>query len=409
MTTLTPLSLASTPTLNGKSARRDLTQRLAPFFRFGILALVYTFAASASLQRFMTSYGFRGDQQGWGLERMIDGTAHRPFAYRVLSPTLIRAASSVVADRIPGRVRQFLVEESPVLRLRNASEYTGWDYSRALHLHIAYVYVFLCFVGIGVAARYLLLSAGFRRSAFVDFAPGVAVLMLPITFVNGAYVYDAPELLLLTLATALLLQQRWRWYYPVLVLAILNKESDALLAFSFLAITWKTLESRAFWRHSAAHVLVCGGVLFAVRYALHDRPGSTVWTMLQTNLQFWSDPRSYFLVFSGPTPLIPVPRGANVVNLFLALFAVAAWWREKPSWLRRLIPVMFAINLPLLLLFCMHDELRNLSLTFPGMFIALCLTLQRVYGGTEAAPQALPVADPGVSLRVPERRMVQHW
>jgi hypothetical protein len=43
------------------------------------------------------------------------------------------------------------------------------------------------------------------------------------------------------------------------------------------------------------------------------------------------------------------------------------------------------------------------------MFIALCLTLQRVYGAAEAAPQAFPVADPGVSLRVPKRRMAQHW
>jgi hypothetical protein len=347
--------------------------RLGRVFRLVFLVLVYHLTASYVLQSFMQRHAFRGDLPRYGLELVVNGNADRPVAYRVLSPFIVREVSEVLAKVAdPSR----LLGSSAVTRYAAPNE--TWTPIKALHFHVAYVLTYLSLIGVLIAARWILAMGGIGRPTLRDIAPPLALLFIPFTYVHGAYIYDAPELLFLLLCTGFAMRGRWTWYYALLPLAILNKESNLFLGASAVALAAPSLASRDVLRplikHGALHAIIGFPIVLLVRSAVAGNPGSGAEFWFPSNVHFWLDPRSYFRFESGPAPLIPVPAGANVIVMTLAVSGIFAYWSRKPAWLKRLLLGSALVQLPLMLLFCFHDELRNLSLLFPAFFLAACHT-----------------------------------
>jgi len=353
-------------------------QRLAAAFRWILLTAVYVFTAAFVLNAFMVQWGFRGENSPFGFERLLDHSAERPYVYRVLSPTVINAVAAVIPETLVADGRKWLLDESPLLRYKRPGE--SWSVEKSKKWHVAYFYLFACLLGILVAARVLTRAVCDVTPLFADFAPSVALLFLPLTFHFGGYLYDFAELALMLLCLLALVKSRLIWFYPVYLLAILNKESNVLISFFFLAVMYDALPRKKLLAHFAAQVTIGALIVLALRIAFLDNGGSQALLSFPLNVLFWSSPKAYWSFITPYAPLILVPRGANLISLFLLAFMVLWSWNQKPGAVRRLVLLSAACNLPLFLLFAFLDEIRNLSITFPAIYLVGCHTVNDVYG-----------------------------
>lgn len=373
--------------------RQRAASLMRSLYRGLLLLLFYQLVSSFAFEEHMERWAFLGDGEKAGLEHLIDRTGYRPLVYRVASPFIVGVVSDVALKRLPPGVQDFLVSRSPALEYRWSDE--SWNERKAVRFHVAYLYTFLAYFAVILAGRYLLISARIGSRLFQDIAPAVALCFIPLTQHYGAYIYDMPELMLLLLATAFALQGRWWLYYPVFVLAVLNKESNVVLGVTVGAVWLFTYSPSRLAAHAAAHAALGLALLIAVRGAFAESPGvAAVWAF-PSNIQFWTSVGAYTELISGPAALIPVPNGANMINIGLALFGMFAYWKVKPSWLRRLVIFMAGVNAVLQLLWAMADELRNLSLMFPALFLATCFTVVAMYSGMPAARAAEGHLRPG--------------
>ena len=105
------------------------------------------------------------------------------------------------------------------------------------------------------------------------------------------------------------------------------------------------------------------------------------------NVLFFLSPEWYAKFFSPYAPLIPLPRGINLISLALLAFVVLWRWPQKPLEVRRLFLLTSAVSLPLYLLFGFLDEIRALSLVFPAIYLLGCHTIDDLYrrGGAIAS------------------------
>jgi hypothetical protein len=347
-------------------------------FRYVLLTLVYVFVAALVLQSFMTLWGFRGETSPFGFQRMLDHTAERPYVYRVLSPEIIKAGAALLPEGLVSERQDFLLEHSPLLQYRRPGE--RWSLEKSTRWHVAYFYLFACLIGVLFAARALTARACDVSPLFADFAPVVALLCLPVTFHFGGYMYDFPELLLLLLCLLMIVTGRLAWYYPLYLLAILNKESNVLIPAFFLAFLWDRMPRRSLVIHLGVQLLVGWSLVLALRFAFLENTGSQALFVLPLNLLFWTSPEAYWQFITPYAPLISVPRGANLITLFVVGFVLIWRWSEKPAAFRRLVLLSAVCTLPLFVFFSFLDEIRALSIMFPGIYLMACFTVNDVYG-----------------------------
>ncbi len=361
-------------------------EHLARAFRWGLLSLIYVSVSAFALNAFMTTWGFRGETSPFGFERMLDHTAERPYVYRVLSGEVIKRAARLIPKHLSEERRRWLLEESPLLQYRRPGE--GWSLEKSKHWHVAYFYLFVTLLAALFAARVLTHRVCGVTPLFADLAPAVAALFLPLTFHLGGYFYDFPEFLLMLLCLLSLVKWRPLWFYPLFVIAILNKESNALLVTFFVALMWERLPRRQLLLHAAAQLGIGAAIVWMLRMAFLGSAGAQGLFLLPLNVLFWFRPASYVMFITPYAPLIPVPQGANLISLLLVAFLVLWEWRRKPAELKRLLLLPAVFVLPLFYVFGMMDEIRNLSLLFPALYLLGCHTVNDVYGRlrTDADP-----------------------
>jgi hypothetical protein len=353
---------------------------IASFLRYGLLLLVYGVVAAFLLDCFMGIWGFRGDSRRYGIEALLGNRSHRPFAYRVLSPAVVNAGVRLMPERLRTERRTWLLEGSPLLRYRFESE--SWSVEKSVRWHVAYAYVFASLLAMLFAVRWLTGRVYPDRELFRDYAPALGALLLPLSFHLGGYLYDFADLGFLALATGALLRPTSWLYYPVFVLAVLNKESAVLLLALFLAVHWGAMPARRLATHAACQALVGAALLAGVRALVRDHPGGPVEVWIGHNLRYWTDPSSYVATFSPIAPFVRLPQPGNAASLALLAAALAWRWSEKPTAVRRLVVASLATTVPLLLLFALENEIRGaLYLAFPPIYLAACHSVLVLYGG----------------------------
>jgi hypothetical protein len=216
--------------------------------------------------------------------------------------------------------------------------------------------------------------------AFVDWAPVAALLVLPLSFSRGGYVYDFPELLLVTTAIGLLLERRWLSYYACFTLACLNKETAILLVVYCMALHWERMPRRGLLTHAGAHAMLGLPILAWQRFTFAPNPGANAEFQLWENVRFLLSPEPWTRFWDPYGPLLPFPGPLNVVSIVLFTAAVFLFWREKARRLRGAFVAMTSVLVPLLILYGTLDEVRNLSLVFPVAYLLACDTTARLYG-----------------------------
>jgi hypothetical protein len=163
--------------------------------------------------------------------------------------------------------------------------------------------------------------------------PAASLLILvPVSwnfiFINGLidgaglyYPYDIPSLTFFAAGIILFMQKKWLWFYPIFILACLNRESACFISLGGFLLALKISTSKFFDtladkrnRRILFHVLAQAGIWLTLRlilsYAFRNNPGEffeTPHSMIDFIAKIWSgeahwameNPRFFLTIFAG--------------------------------------------------------------------------------------------------------------
>lgn len=355
---------------------------------FAVLVLV----CASSFNGYFTNSAFRDNSKRFNLPMLLDGSAYRPFVYRQLVPW----TANVVVDAIPQSFIEKLVDwlrGIAVLHDRITGPQILADSRLTAKYYFVYYSTFLSFVcAIYFLYRVCWCATGNRTASFG--AAFVFALIFPLFMTYGGFFYDHWELLFFALAFLVAMRGNAYWLPILAIPATLNKESFLL----FLPVLLPVIRARRGWRVAIASVgsaaLVSITLNLIVKAHFAGNPGGVVEWHVGDNLKYLLALRPYrvFDLFYG----ILLPRGFNLVNVLLIGELVRRSWRQLPAELRQSTLVALIINVPLFILFCFRDELRDLSMLYVPMAIMIAFYVRgRLVDGFErpfAVDRSEPVA-----------------
>jgi len=334
----------------------------------------------------MARWGFREDAEGmFGFETMLAGEAARPWAYRVLVPDLVTATANVVPASAKEYLAPYLMKASGVRARYFKGTPARWTLNFAFAYHIAIGLIFLCLFFHLLLLRTLAPGFGVRNVALRDLGPICYAVILPLVFLQGAYLYDFPELFILAACV-------WAAavYPPLLLLAlplaVANKESAILMPLLILARYWGddgiNIPRRKLWWLGSASI-VAAAVFWTIKISVSGHRGGSVEFYLFENLKFWSDPRSYVGFSAILAAGVPVPKLHTALVCVPATVLWWAGWKSAKRDLRWTLATALAINLPLVIALADRDELRNFSLSFLVLYMLALCGVQHFYESDE--------------------------
>jgi hypothetical protein len=324
-------------------------------------ALLYLVASLFALQSFLVHWegGLRFE-----LEPTLAFAMPRPYAYRVLVPLLIRGFASA----IPAPAARWAVAHWGHGVPGFAAARAGCAGPPTLGFLVATWLMLGSLWGAAHVWRALLRRTFPGRAAMADVLPALALLALPATFAGGGFIYDFPELLLVSASFLALRSRRWALWYALLPLAVLNKEASALVVVWWIA-ELPSLPRRSWWRHMLASAALAGCVVVALWWVFRESPGFVAQPNFGHNLRYWASLRWLLATQDAFGTGLPVPVAFNAVNLA----CVGALWssgrRHVPAEVARAFAVSCAAVAPLLLLFGFEDEIRVFAVAAPPLVV----------------------------------------
>lgn len=345
------------------------------FSREALILLLYLAASAAVLNIFMQTRSLEEGSEHFGLARMLDGSADRPFVKRQLLPRLAGQLTEwIPADERAAFVQYHLdkyhLKEAYFerARLRNPG-HEAWTADYALKYHLIYAFMFVSLLG----ALYMLRGLGhallLTDNPLAPLLPVGFALLLPLSFMHGGFFYDFSELFFLAALLLTAVKAEYRPWLVLLPLAALNKETANLAPLLYAPLLRANCRSGLQRLAVLVSMGLAGSVAWIVGQEHASNLGGDTQRHLIGNLDFWTQPGSYFLWADFYAPLIPAPRGLNLLPV--AAFAVLLFsrWRTHPPILRQLFWVALIVNMPLFVFFTYRDEVRNLSLLFIPIYL----------------------------------------
>ena len=188
-----------TKTLTPALIREALTQLRR--FRLGVvlgtitLTLLYGATCATVLDRFMRENGVIIRPQGLRFDMYLNGEAPRPFAYRVLVPALVRFVAQSVKPHLTTQQLKRITTNSPLSEYMKVSPRTMVNQYTAINYHIAYFGIFISLLGLAFSLTKLGLLVNPDKSQIASIAPIGFLILLPLTFLHGGYLYDSQNYL----------------------------------------------------------------------------------------------------------------------------------------------------------------------------------------------------------------------
>jgi hypothetical protein len=345
-------------------------------FRWLLALALATFTVSA----FLTHWSLLDGAPRNSLQMFLDGEAHRPFAYRLLAPTVVKsmeaalpdAARNLAANRIAPQLRALYVEPllaiyEPQIPGINERAHRQWERERYRSSYVVMVALMLCaLTGALLLMHHAAASLGASEWAATG-AMTVYGLIVPTMFLNGGYFYDFTEQLGAVAFICCIYKRRWWLSGLVLLLMQLNKETAILMPLFMLPHVWQAQRWQGL-RRVMAGLLMCTLLLVWVRMHCADLPGQPSEWHLQENLDFWLSLPNWQRTTDFYAIGMPLPR---VMFLVFAVSALAMGWLRGAT--ANVMGASMAFCVLAVLLFTMGytDEFRNLSLALPLLVLLL--------------------------------------
>jgi len=327
---------------------------------------------------YVTRWGIRTDSPRDGLFAMMDGTAVRPFVYRRLAPVAVSAVTGLIERAVPSTAVDAYLDKSTLKGLYPAEP--ALTQHQLIALHVAYHLVWLALLLTVVAGAALLRSV--RECSWFEglVSACLAISLLPLTLGNGGYIYDSVELLLWTTLLCCVAQQ-WSWTaLVVFALALLNKESTLAVVPALFPLYARNLGVRGALKWTSLLAVASAAWLVFIRHEYEGVPGEAQEWRLLLNLEFWSQPTSYFKFAAMFAPGLPAPRGANLLVLLLLAIPVRFGWPHLRKDFKFAALLAAAALIPLFLASGCLDETRVLGPLFPFLVVAVSEGLRRLLG-----------------------------
>lgn len=355
-----------------------LPRLLTASLRWTLMGLVYLVVASTVLNASMRC-SWRGGL-GKIFDELISYEAPRPFAFRVLTPLMINSMTVALPERVRAAITRVDADDG-LSRVGRARAAYGWPGGNDVARYMCYVLLLVGLIATAMVWRTLVRRHCSGSELLGDYVPALGLLLLPMTFLKGGYIYDIPELFYVSACLVFFLSGRWKLYYVMFTLAVLNKESDVLLASWCVGRYVIDRDWRRLARHGLIHLAIAGPLLVGTRLLFASNPGSNVEVHFLENLDFLTSPESFFSFRKWYAETIPVPAGFNVVNLFLGGTLVFLGWKRKPRAVRMVFASSVLTLLPFFLVAGWRDEIRVFAMAFPSFLLLSVHTITRVYSG----------------------------
>lgn len=349
------------------------------------LFLIYLTAA-LFIMSLIQSPGFINERAG--VITMTDFSAHKPFVYRTLLPVLIRTIEYItprsLIEMANGALSDFLLTQSRVANLpidkTIALTRSGYRIVVFEILNLACLFGFLYYL------RGLSKTLNLFSPFWSNIIPMGIILALPIYFNYGNFMYDFAALFFFSLGLILLFIQNWKWYLPIFLLALINKETAIMLTVIYALYYYGQIPRKQYWRLLAIQVAIFIVIKSALSLIFANNPGNAIEWHLSRNLAYLSDIANYFRFNPiGVVPLarngldIPLPRGINIVMIVLIGFLIFYGWQTKPRFLKYslvIVPIFFVIGM----LNGYIDELRSYIEILPVAYLLAVIGISRFFG-----------------------------
>jgi hypothetical protein len=345
-----------------------------------LLSLIYAIAASQTIWSFSYKWTTVIDEPRISIERTLAGDTPKPYAYRLLMPTVVQYAEAM----LPKELGAVLEERSQQTLERTVPGSKPLDGKLTRSYGIVLIMDFIMFLAtlflLRIAARVFLPNLQ-RPRIIRDISPLLFALLLSISYrVYNGFIYDFSELFLLTGYLVAVKCSRKFLALTLLALGCLNKETAILFPVFGALIRWDQNGWTSSHKIFTAMELVAASAVFAfVRIWCSEQDGGTVEWHFLGNLKFWFSYLPWVSVTTHHLPLILLPKPSNLLVAIPLLVCIVAYWPEKPRVLRRLFAAATILNFPLFVLFSYRDEFRNLSLMYPFLFLAAVQTIGKFY------------------------------
>jgi hypothetical protein len=353
--------------------------------REAFILLIYMAVAASVVNIFMQARSFCEGIATFSLSHMLDGSAERPWVYRRLVPIITNQAVNL----IPSEQRAAFADEYlskyrlKELYFAKSRETIGdvnlpldeWTAEYSIKFHAVYCIIFLSLIGSLYCLRAITNTTCQPTNTLAPFLPALFVLLFPISFDIGGYYYDFVGLFFLCLLLLTALRRNYSLWMLLLPLAVLNKESNILVPMLYAPVLLSYCDK---WRWRV--FLIIGffaslAIFFFVREQYSQNTGTPVDWQLWPNIHFLLTLKNYFLWDDLFAPMIPFPRGFNLL-LVAVLASLVFWqWRQNPGYARGLLAVGLLVNIPLFIMFGTLDEMRNLSFLFIPIYLLAARSL----------------------------------
>ena len=326
-----------------------------------LLVLVYSSAALFALCEFARWPGMSRNRLA-SVPAMVYGQAERPYVSRMLLPVVVRSIVELTPvwakEDLASAVRQSLPQWDTL----------DWARNYPYEFFVVFLALWLTLVAFAFALRRL---AGISLDLTAmprDAVPILALLALPCTYIYASHIYDFPELLLFTLGLLTIAERRWKLYWPVFVLAVLNKETAILLSLVWVMQARTQLTRARFTSGLALQVVAWSSIRAGIVLLLRDNAGAMVLPHLARNLHVLTNPARFFLFRSiGAFPLVPC--GLNILTLS-GFAACLLMLRRVPVFLRHAFLGALPI-VPAAMVFGYIDEIRAFYSLYPAVILVL--------------------------------------
>jgi len=266
------------------------------------------------------------------IDLLMNGTAERPYVYRILVPFLIKMAINI------------------------------YPLSATVYASLLTYFSLLGFV---ICIRSF--SALFWESTMIVDAIGLTspVLLLPLMLWNEQ-IYDFTTLLLFSLGLLYMAQAKWKLFFLIYMISCLNKETTVLLLLVFFVCFWHRRKDAFFWKIFALQLAIYVTTRFAIIWKFQSNPGGIV------ENHFWD----HVVAFQTAPTLV-------LTHIFLGiLIMILAIWdqKKKPFFLKRaaigLVPVLFTLYL----LWGFPLEIRVFYEAYPVILLLALPTTSQLLG-----------------------------
>ncbi len=285
------------------------------------------------------------------LTRLLDNLAHVPFQYRVLIPWLIH-----------------WIDETLLLIIPYYSPYHVASWIEALSV--------ICLL---IAYRYFL-SSFFNNRITTMMLSFLLLYVLSFHYLFPRinkfwYPSDIPSVLFFTLGMILIYKRKWLFYYPLFIVATLNRETTCFLTILLLLVWIGRIPTSEIFRHCYLQFIIWVGIKLGLYWLYLNNPGKGLFEgHLITNLKFLANPEHY-------------PFLASIFG-FTWIPVAACYKRIKAPFVKRSLYLVIPFILPMIYVGNIY-ELRIYGELSP-IILTACLLVFRDIFTHEQSPRKLP-------------------